>query len=75
MRLLPTGRVRGGGGGVHSRAGSDPAPPGPPVTRLFAPGERALLLDSKGRRYLITLAEGASFHSHAGFFAHDDLIG
>ena len=45
------------------------------MTRLFAAGERALLLDSKGRRYLITLAEGAQFHSHAGFFAHDDLIG
>jgi len=45
------------------------------VTRLFSPGERALLLDSKGRRYLITLTEGGSFHSHAGFFSHDDLIG
>ena len=26
--------------------------------RPFAPGERVLLFDSKGRRYLVTLAEG-----------------
>jgi tRNA (adenine57-N1/adenine58-N1)-methyltransferase len=43
--------------------------------RQFQVGERALLLDSKGRRYLVTLAAGGSFHSHAGWFAHDDLIG
>ena len=41
----------------------------------FRDGERALLLDSKGRRYLITLAAGGAFHSHAGWFSHDDLIG
>jgi len=34
-----------------------------------------LLFDSKGRRYLVTLATGAEFHSHAGPVAHDDLIG
>jgi tRNA (adenine57-N1/adenine58-N1)-methyltransferase catalytic subunit len=45
------------------------------MTRPFSEGERALLLDSKGRRYLITLAAGATFHSHAGFFPHDDLLG
>jgi tRNA (adenine57-N1/adenine58-N1)-methyltransferase len=45
------------------------------MSRLFAPGERAMLLDSKGRRYLVTLAAGGSFHSHAGFFSHDLLIG
>lgn len=45
------------------------------MTRLFKPGERAMLLDSKGRRYLISLVEGGAFHSHAGFFSHDALIG
>ena len=41
----------------------------------FEEGQRALLLDRKGRRYLITLAAGAAFHSHAGWFGHDSLIG
>lgn len=34
-----------------------------------------LLLDRKGRRYLVTLAEGADFHFHGGRVAHDDLLG
>lgn len=34
-----------------------------------------MLLDSKGRRYLITLAPGGEFHTHAGPMFHDDLIG
>ncbi len=38
-------------------------------------GERVLLIDPKDRRYLITLVEGATFHTHAGVVAHDDLIG
>ncbi|MFN0091001.1 MAG: tRNA (adenine-N1)-methyltransferase [Acidimicrobiales bacterium] len=38
-------------------------------------GERVLLFDSKGRRYLVTLTAGAQFHSHAGFLRHDELIG
>jgi tRNA (adenine57-N1/adenine58-N1)-methyltransferase len=41
----------------------------------FTYGEKVLLLDLKQRRYLITLAEGAEFHSHNGFFAHSDLVG
>jgi tRNA (adenine57-N1/adenine58-N1)-methyltransferase len=43
--------------------------------RPFIPGERALLVDSKARRYLVTLVEGGEFHSHAGISAHDDIIG
>ncbi len=43
--------------------------------RPFAAGERALLVDSKARRYLVTLADGGQFHSHAGITAHDDIIG
>jgi tRNA (adenine57-N1/adenine58-N1)-methyltransferase len=38
-------------------------------------GERVLLIDPKDRRYLITLVAGATFHTHAGVVAHDDLIG
>lgn len=45
------------------------------MTRMFAAGERALLLDAKTRRYLVTLASGGEFHTHAGFVRHDDLIG
>lgn len=41
----------------------------------FEPGERALLVDRRGRRYLITLRTGESFHSHQGHVAHDDVIG
>ena len=41
----------------------------------FAYGERALLIDSKQRRYLVTLKEGGEFHSHAGFIAHADIVG
>jgi tRNA (adenine57-N1/adenine58-N1)-methyltransferase catalytic subunit len=38
-------------------------------------GERVLLIDVKRRRYLVVLAEGGEFHSHAGFVAHDDVVG
>lgn len=43
--------------------------------RVFVAGERALLIDPKDRRYLITLRTGKQFHSHHGTIAHDDLIG
>ena len=38
-------------------------------------GERVLLQDVKGRRYLITLEQGATFHTHKGRLPHDQLIG
>jgi tRNA (adenine57-N1/adenine58-N1)-methyltransferase len=38
-------------------------------------GERVLLVDSKRRRHLVTLTEGASFHTHAGVVGHDAMIG
>lgn len=41
----------------------------------FAAGERALLLDGKGRRYLLTLRAGARFHTHRGFIELDSVIG
>lgn len=45
------------------------------MTRPFAAGERVLLIDSKRRRHLITLAEDGAFHSHAGVLSHSQLIG
>ena len=53
------------------------APPGAEhtVPRPLAVGDRVLLIDSKQRRHLITLAEGAAFHSHAGVVDHGHLIG
>lgn len=38
-------------------------------------GERVLLQDVKGRRYLIALEPGATFHTHKGRLPHDQLIG
>lgn len=43
--------------------------------RPFQSGERALLFDSKGRRYLVSLQAGAEFHTHAGTLPHDEIIG
>jgi tRNA (adenine57-N1/adenine58-N1)-methyltransferase catalytic subunit len=45
------------------------------VNRPFAVGDKVLLLDNKQRRYLITLAAGAEFHTHTGLFSHDIIIG
>ncbi|HVL33466.1 MAG TPA: tRNA (adenine-N1)-methyltransferase, partial [Actinomycetota bacterium] len=42
---------------------------------LFEAGDRVLLLDRRGRRYLITLRAGAQFHTHAGFLEHAAIIG
>jgi tRNA (adenine57-N1/adenine58-N1)-methyltransferase len=45
------------------------------MSRPFEPGDRVLLFDSKGRKYLLTLTRGGEFHTHAGPIAHDQLIG
>lgn len=42
---------------------------------MLTAGERVLLFDRKGRRYLVTLAEGGEFHTHAGPVAHAEIIG
>jgi len=39
------------------------------------PGEPVQLTDPKGRKHLITLRAGASFHTHRGQLSHDDIIG
>lgn len=41
----------------------------------FAIGEKVMLVDRKERRYLVDLAAGGEFHSHAGFVSHDDIVG
>ncbi len=41
----------------------------------FEVGDKVLLFDAKGRRYLLTLKEGGEFHSHAGYVGHDELVG
>lgn len=38
-------------------------------------GDLVLLTDGRKRRYLITLADGGEFHSHAGITPHSLLIG
>ncbi|MGH9299230.1 MAG: tRNA (adenine-N1)-methyltransferase, partial [Acidimicrobiales bacterium] len=41
----------------------------------FQAGERVLLVDRKGRHYLVRLRAGRSFQSHAGVVGHDTIIG
>jgi tRNA (adenine57-N1/adenine58-N1)-methyltransferase len=45
------------------------------MSAQFNYGDKVLLIDGKQRRYLITLAEGAEFHSHAGFVSHSEIAG
>jgi tRNA (adenine57-N1/adenine58-N1)-methyltransferase len=41
---------------------------------VFREGDHALIIDRRGRRYLLQLRSSATFHSHLGTFAHDTLI-
>jgi tRNA (adenine57-N1/adenine58-N1)-methyltransferase len=43
--------------------------------RRFAAGDHVLLVDSRRRRHLVTLAAGGRFHTHAGIVEHDALLG
>jgi tRNA (adenine57-N1/adenine58-N1)-methyltransferase len=45
------------------------------VSRSFGAGDQVLLVDNKNRRYLIVLADGGEFHTHAGILGHDEVIG
>ena len=45
------------------------------MSRLFAAGDRVLLVDNRRRRHLVVLAEAGQFHTHAGIIEHDDVIG
>ncbi len=44
------------------------------MSRPFQVGERILLVDSKGRQYLVTLAPEGEFHTHTGYVPHADLL-
>jgi tRNA (adenine57-N1/adenine58-N1)-methyltransferase catalytic subunit len=41
----------------------------------FEAGERALLIDDRGRRFLVRLERGATFHFHGGAVPHDLVLG
>lgn len=45
------------------------------MSKVFEVGERALFLDKRARRYLVTLKAGGEFHTHQGFVRHDEVIG
>jgi len=45
------------------------------VKRVFAPGDRVLLVDNRRRRHLVVLVAGGQFHTHAGVIEHDHVIG
>ncbi len=45
------------------------------VANPLAVGDRVLFIDTKERRYLVTLESTGEFHSHAGFVPHAQVIG
>lgn len=54
--------------------GEAPVPAGDTI-RPLSDGELVLLVDAKKRRYLITLAAGSEFQTHAGVVPHERLLG
>jgi tRNA (adenine57-N1/adenine58-N1)-methyltransferase len=45
------------------------------VSSPFESGERVILLDSRGRRFMIKLQSGGVFHYHGGMVPHDLILG
>jgi tRNA (adenine57-N1/adenine58-N1)-methyltransferase len=45
------------------------------LTGPFQDGDRALLIDDRGRRFMIRLQRGGQFHYHGGVVPHDLVIG
>ncbi len=45
------------------------------MSSAFAVGDRVLFVDTKERRYLVTLEAEGEFHSHAGFVSHKAVLG
>jgi tRNA (adenine57-N1/adenine58-N1)-methyltransferase catalytic subunit len=45
------------------------------VSRPFEVDEQVVLVDSKGRQYLVVLEAGGEFHTHTGVVPHSDLLG
>jgi tRNA (adenine57-N1/adenine58-N1)-methyltransferase len=48
---------------------------GPIKYRPFRPGEQIVVVDSKGRQYLVLLAETGEFHTHTGVVPHTEFLG
>ena len=53
----------------------DPESSTPSSRFMFRVGDRVLIIDRRGRRYLVELTGSGKFQSHLGEFAHSDLIG
>ncbi|MDG2427830.1 MAG: tRNA (adenine-N1)-methyltransferase [Acidimicrobiales bacterium] len=45
------------------------------MSRVFGVGDQVLLVDRKGRRYLVALEVEAEFHTHTGVVAHEQILG
>ncbi|MBI4591612.1 MAG: tRNA (adenine-N1)-methyltransferase [Candidatus Rokubacteria bacterium] len=45
------------------------------VLDAFQDGEQVLLIDQRGKRHLLTLRKGETFHSDRGWIPHDAVIG
>jgi tRNA (adenine57-N1/adenine58-N1)-methyltransferase len=45
------------------------------VSKPLHADEKVILVDSKGRQYLIDIVDGGEFHTHTGIIPHADLIG
>lgn len=56
-------------------AGASEASEGAALGRPFTEGEPVLLLDGKGRKYLLHLRADGMFQYHLGALAHSELIG
>ena len=50
-------------------------PRSPSPGYVFREGDQALILDRRGRRYLVELKAASMFHSHLGYLPHDGIIG
>jgi tRNA (adenine57-N1/adenine58-N1)-methyltransferase len=62
--------------GSSSGSEGEQAPDRPVVGgRPLDAGEQVLVIDHKGRRYLVRLQVGGAFHTHAGILSHDSIIG
>lgn len=45
------------------------------MSEPIAYGESVLLIDSKGRHYLVRMAPGGTFQYHRGILSHDEIVG
>jgi tRNA (adenine57-N1/adenine58-N1)-methyltransferase len=45
------------------------------VLEAFQDGEQVLVIDQRGKRHLLTLRKGETFHSDRGWMPHDAIIG